>query len=425
VRRYRLLICLFLLSVCTVYASVDRTALVQKMVTALEKAPGFSATYKAASASGNEVTIRVLYARPNKMRMDLEPLGAVTLFDGKRYLYYDKERAKAVVLDAAEALKHLSILHQTMNGISWVEAETVAPADTSRIYPSLNLDLNFEQLDLSLEISTKPHRHSWLRETANRHDAQVVGEHVILARGQVETLIKKRISLETGLLQSIELGPPDDVLGSLRLVDFQIRQVQDNEFAFAIPEGTQVRNQKEDPSLLQQLLMTSFRGSLDRTLNLAKAKWTTLTASQKQEMRKAIQKVFFDIFRLAEQSTLAHLSRTMDNPMFIEQVKQALNNQEARRRFIDDHPNLEQAEIEKAWRKQVLEETRQAIFFDISRSLDQEVVEPLRTQVLEETAGMNERARKELVLSATEPIHLAFREMVAPTITKKLDAILN
>lgn len=423
--RRTLAITIFLLLIAGVILASDQAELVRRIIDVLAEQEGFDATYLAESASGREITIRILYAQPNRMKMSLTSLGAVTLFDGEKYLYYDKEREKAVVMEAKTALNHLAAVHRTLGEIPWVDRALADDLVPSVIYPRLMLDLNHERLDLSLEMSTQAHRHSWVRLLAAARSYKETYETVTINEVLLGHRREIAIDLQTGLLQSIVVKSGGEKLGSLHLKKLKREKPDDQAFVFNIPEGTEVRDQKQDPSLLQQLLVTGFRTDLEQILVVAKRKWASLNEQEKQALRKAVHGAFVRVFSLSEDAVLQQMRKSLRDQRFINEIRQAYRNEEKRREFAADHPDMEAEEFETAWRKQIISEAEYMILSDIMKTIDREIVQPIRAQAWERTIGMDENDRKQLVLSITEPILQSFREMVSPTIQGSLREVLN
>lgn len=422
-KRVGLLLVVLLVPLALVWAAIGEE-LARKVVERLDALPGFEAHYLAQAASGRKVDIVVYYAKPNRMRMDLESLGAITVFDGARYTYYDKERAKAVVMEAGEALTQLAAIQQLMAAIPWAGAGAAEASVPAVIFPRLNLELTPDNLDLSLEMATRPHRHSWVRALVESASVVQRGEDAVLNRDDGGRRIETTISLANGLLKSIVVSEAGDQFGSLKLQKVELKKPKDSLFQFTVPAGTQIRDQRDDPMLMQQLLVTTFRSSLDYVLAAAKKKWTSLSEMEKQALRRAVRQCFDRIFALSREATLKKIQQGITDESYAARLRRAFHNADARRRFAADHPTLTGAALDTAWRDQVVAESEHAILIDISQTIDQEIVAPIRQQVLDRTAGLDEEARKQLVLSVTEPIMQSFADMVDPTIRQTLQAVL-
>jgi len=398
--------------------------LARKVVERLDALSGFEAHYLAQAASGRKIEIVIYYTKPNRMRMDIPSLGAITVFDGARYTYYDKERAKAVVMEAGEALTQLAAIQQLMAAIPWVGAGQGEARVPGVIYPRLDLELKPDNLDLSLEMATRPHGHSWVRALAESANPVQRGEEVVLVREDETRRTETTVNLSSGLLKSMIVTDGGEVLGSLRLQKVELKKPKESLYQFALPEGTQIRNQRDDPMLLQQLLVTTFRSSLDYVLVVAKKKWTSLSEMEKQALRRAVRQCFDKIFALSRDATSKIIQQGITAESYAQRLRRAYQNADSRRRFATDHPDLAGAALDAAWREQVVIESERAILVDLSQTIDQEIVAPIRRQVIDHTAGLDEAARKQIVLSVTEPIMQAFHEMVGPTIRETLLSVL-
>ena len=131
------------------------------------------------------------------------------------------------------------------------------------------------------------------------------------------------------------------------------------------------------------------------------------------------------MFSLAIDNTRRNIAHSLRAQRITERVKIAYQDQEAKKRFTADHAEKYGTELDALWRTQVVEETTRLLLVEIIKTVDQEVVEALRQQALERTAGMDETVRKELVRAVTQPIHKAFIDLVAPTIRHELSGILD
>jgi hypothetical protein len=217
----------------------------------------------------------------------------------------------------------------------------------------------------------------------------------------------------------------EDQLGAVRLQKVELKKPKDSIFQYALPADTQVRSQHDDPTLLQQLLVTTFRSSLDYVLAAAKKKWTGLAETDKQALRRAVRQCFDQIFAVSRETALKQLQQSITSEPFAGRVRQAYHNADARRRFATDHRDLAGAALDQAWREQVVAESESAILLEVLQTIDQEIAAPIRQQVLDRTAGMDADARKQLSLSVVEPILQAFREMVGPTIRQSLLSLIT
>ncbi|HPM78919.1 MAG TPA: hypothetical protein PK961_17660 [bacterium] len=403
-----------------VFAAPSRDDVNKRLRERLAEIDGFDATYEAVSASERKIVIRVRYRRPDKMRMDLDPLGAVMLFDGDRYLYYDAQRAQAIALDGREALRGLREVHRSLSAITWAELADFGDGAEGALYPSLNMELDFERLDISITMATRAHQHSWVNAVKEAERISDSGTKVILQNGENERDVRTTIDLETGLLDKIELKSAAEPKGALKLAKVEFRAVPEDEFAFTIPPAVQVRNQKDDPSLLQQLLISGFRGNFDRILWTARDKWSGLSDDDKAKLDRAMHQVFTQVFTLALDDTRRNIAAGLHGPRVVERVRGAYNDQEGKRRFAADQGELPADELDRRWRNQVVEETMRLLLVEIIKTVDQEVVEALRQQALERTAGMDDAARKDLVRAVTEPVHRAFIDLIVPTIRTEL-----
>ncbi len=421
-KKWRLLVLLVLLPLGLVWATVGED-LARRVVERLDGLPGFEAHYLARAASGRTIAIDVFYATPNKMRMELAELGAVTLFDGARYTYYDKERARAVVMEGDETLRELAAIQRAMSSIPWAGGTT--ESRLGAIYPRLNLLLKPDNLDLSLEMATKPHRHSWVRALADVAAPTVRGDVVSFTRPEQGRQVETTVSLANGLLKSIVVTDASEQLGSLRLQKVELRKPKDAVFQLTIPAGTAVRSQREDPSLMQQMLVTTFRSSLDYVLVAAKAKWNTLAETDKQVLRKAVRQCFDKIFGLTREQTLAQLRKDLSQTAQASRVRQAFRDANAKKRFAADHPELTGPALESAWRDQVVAESANAVLLELLQTVDQEIAVPIRRQVAEKLGGLDQDTRKAITLSVAEPIMQSFRDLVTPTVEQALRALLT
>lgn len=415
---------LLALSLCLlavlVFAAPSRDDVSKRLRERLDKIDGFDATYEAVSASERKIIIRVRYCKPDKMRMDLDPLGAVMLFDGDRYLYYDAQRAQAIALDGREALRGLREVHRCLSEITWADIADFGDGTEGALYPSLNMELDFERLDISITMATRAHQHSWVNAVKDAQRIIESGTKVILQDGENERDVRTTINMETGMLDKIELKSAAEPKGALKLAKVEFRVMPAEEFAFNIPADVQVRDQKDDPSLLQQLLISSFRGNYDRILWAARDKWSGLSDDDKAKLDSALHQVFTQVFTLAIDDTRRNIAAGLHAPRIVERVRSAYNDQDAKQRFAADQGELPTGELDKRWRDQVVEETTRLLLVEIIKTVDQDVVEALRQQALERTAGMEDAARKELVRVVTEPVHRAFIDMIVPTIRAEL-----
>ncbi|GEM_PF-7087994 len=408
-----------------VFAAPSRDDVNKRLRERLDKIDGFDATYEAVSASERKIIIRVRYRKPDKMRMDLDPLGAVMLFDGDRYLYYDAQRAQAIALDGREALRGLREVHRSLSEITWADIAAFGDGVEGALHPSLNMELDFERLDISITMATRAHQHSWVNAVKEAKRISESGTKVILQDGENERDVRTTVDMETGLLDKIELKSAAEPKGALKLAKVEFRDVPVEEFAFTIPADVQVRDQKDDPSLLQQLLISSFRGNFDRILWAARDKWGGLSDDDKGKLDRALHKVFTQIFTLAIDDTRRNIANSLHGERIVERVRGAYNDQDAKQRFADDQGELPAGELDKRWREQVVDETTRLLLVEIIKTVDQEVVEALRQQALERTTGMEDAARKELVRAVTEPVHRAFIDLIVPTIREELAKSLD
>ncbi|NLH48751.1 MAG: hypothetical protein GX444_09115 [Myxococcales bacterium] len=391
---------------------------------ALTKLGGFDATYDAQSASGRSYTIHVRFQPPDKMRVDVEPLGILTLFDGNRYLYYDDEQKRAISFSIDAVQKELLDQERRLNAISWAGLPVPSATDEP-IYPSFVLGLSPDNLDIAVEMAPQPNQHSWIREMTIADPIAVKGNQAEFPTRASRGRVRLTVDLQTGLLAKAEIGDPDDVVGTIRLKELKKGAPDGKAFVYVLPSTLEVRDQKSDPSLLQQLLVSAFRSHLDRLLDAAKAKWPTLTAAQKKELDQAVYAAFGHIFTLGQASAKQGVQQSLRGSQFNKMIQDALRNDEAKQKFTADHPELSDEALAAAWRKQVQAESAQAVLLEVVRAIDDQFVAPLRQQALDATAGMAEGPRKELLQSSTEPVFRAYLEMIRPIVEETVGDLLK
>lgn len=390
---------------------------------ALAALDGFAATYTAESSSGTSFTIRVRYRAPNKMRYDVEPLGVVTLFDGERYIYYDREQKRAIVMQAAEVQAELQKQHTNFAAVSWFGAGK--SVDTgAMIHPNFVLGFSPQHMDIALEMSTKANAHSWVQDLERADDVARDGNAFTLSKPGSQGRIRLRVSAATGMLLRAEMGEVGDVVGTIELTEFSREAPDDTAFVFPVPSSVETRDHLGDPSLLQQLLVTSFRGTLDRVLTTATTKWDGLDQAQKGELRAACLASFHQVFAVGRDQTLAGIAKTLKSGSFAEQVKTAATDATNKGRFAADNPLLTGTALDDAWRDQIVSESTRAVLFDLMRAIDAQFVGPIREQAAEAVAGLSDDGRKEIARLVTEPILQAFTEMARPTVEKTIREIL-
>jgi len=389
---------------------------------ALEKQEGFTAVYEASSVGGQHYTIRVSYRRPDHMRLAVDPLDIVMVFDGRRYLYWDRVRNQAIVLPAADVHRELRHQQEQWAQIAWLPK--TRPPDESAVYPQCILGLGADSLDVALEMSTRPHRHSWIREMSAAQRFAVNGPEVSFAAATGGERIRLTVNLDTGLLTRVEVGDPQEVVGTLELREYRSETPPADVFTVTPLSTTNVRDQRSDPTLLQQLLVTSLRGTLDSVLATAKTKWSDLGTAEKVQLKKAVQGCFAQIFQLGRPAIEEGLARSLAADPFVTKGTAAVRDAEARQRFAADHPELTDAALTAAWKTQVGEESARAALLEVVRVVDVQFVEPVRRQALDATAGLAESDRRELVRFVTDPIHLAFAEIAEPAIRRRIREIL-
>lgn len=389
---------------------------------ALERHPGFEAVYDASSVGGQHYLIRVQYRRPDKMRLEVEPLNIVMVFDGRRYLYWDRGRDQAILMPAPDVHRELRRQQENWTQIAWLSKAKLR--EENAVYPQCILGLSQDSLDVALEMSTSPNRHSWVREMSDASRFAVKGGEVTF-NSAGEERIRLTVSLDTGLLTRVEVGDPQEIIGTLELREARFAAPADEVFEVSPLSTTNVRDQRSDPTLLQQLLITSLRGTLDTVLTTAKTKWPTLSTAEKLPLKRTMQQCFAQIFGLGRASIEEGLIRSLTAEPFVARVAAAAGDVEARQRFNADHPDLSGEDSEAAWKAQIEEESTRAAMLEIVRLVDEQFVEPVRRQALDATAGMSDADRRELVRYVTDPIHLAFAEIAEPVIRSHIREILN
>jgi outer membrane lipoprotein-sorting protein len=386
---------------------------------ALGKLDGFDATYKAESTCGKAYTIRARFLAPNKMRYDLEELGVMTLFDGDRYLYYDQKQERALIMKAARVQAELQQQFEAFEKISWFGGGVGARAGGD-IYPNFILGFSPEHLDIALEMSTQSHTHSWVQGLANGENVVRDGNAYTFDQAGSGGLIRLRVGADSGVLLKAEMGDAGAAVGTIDLTDFSREAPPSAVFDFVVPSSVETRDNDGDPTLLQQLLVTSLRSSLDAVLEKARKDWTTFSQAQKQELREAVKAGFEQIFQLGEKQTNARVASSMEQGDFPTQVRAAMANEDNKSRFAKDHPELSGAALDDGWRTQVIQESSRAVLFDILRTVDTQFAAPIREQAFSLSAGLSETDREQLVRTVTDPIYEVFTNMTKPAVEKTL-----
>ncbi|MDP8225530.1 MAG: hypothetical protein P9L99_19370 [Candidatus Lernaella stagnicola] len=397
---------------------------VDQVKTALAALDGFTASYKAESAGGTSFDIRVRFRSPNLMRVDIEPLNATTTFDGHTYVYFDRKQQRAIIMQATAVQGELAKQHAFFEGVSWFSPVGEKTGGATVIYPNVILRLDETHLDVALEMSTHPYRHSWVQDLADGRKMRRRGNAVEFEKAGSEGPIRVRVGTESGMLIGIEAGEPEDVVGTIKLVKFERTVPDATLFDTAVPSSANIRDHASDPSLMQQLLITSFRNTLGVLLGTSREKWATLSDVQKAELRETCLASFKQIFELAGDTMRENVHAAMMTGELPGKIRAAAGSQVAKTRFAGDHPELTGEALDDAWKKQVIDELSQELLIDMMRSMEGQLVGPIREQALEQTATMPEAQRKEIARLVTEPAHEAFTKLTGPVVKRAIREIL-
>ncbi len=396
-----------------------------EVTAALETLDGFKAQYEAKSARGTTYTIIVRYSKPNKMRVDVDPLDVTTAFNGDTYTYFDRKSNRAILMHAVGVQAELRKQQGFFEEISWFSTGSASETAGTAVYPNFVLGLSPEHLDLALEMATTPHQHSWVQALAQADDVRRDGNAVTFTQPGSNGRVHLRVGTTSGLLLRAELRGEDEAIGTIELKEFKREVPPDSFFDFVVPSSVDVRDHDSDPLLLQQLLVTSFRGTLDTLLSTARKKWATLRARDKKELRHACLRSFEQIFELAQKQAREGVRASLFRGELPGRIRRAADDTAAKKSFAGDHPELTGAALDDAWKKQLINELTRDLLFEIMRGMDAQLVGPIRDQVMEKTAGLDDAQRKEIARFVTEPAHQAFTEMVRPTVQRAIREILG
>jgi hypothetical protein len=401
-------------------AHADDNAAVARQ--ALAKLPGFDATYVAESSSGKKFTIHVRCRRPDKMRVDVDPMNVTSLFDGARYVAFDRENSQALALTAAAMRDELRRIDAAARQVTWAAAPATDYGEM--IHPNLTIAVGADRLDVSLEMAMAAERHSWLIGLDQAAPVERRGDRAEFVDSRSGVPVRTTVNLTTGLLERLELHADDEVK-TVVLQSVSLEAPAEDAFKLTLPPEAESRAAQSDPTLLQQLDAAAWTGHLQRILSTARGKWESLGAEEKDQLRRAGYEAFARIVGLGREAMTAGLQQSMRESQIAAKVIQAAKDPQAKAKFAADYKDLHGRALDAAWKKQVADEATRALVMDVLRSVDQRFAEPLRQQALEATAGMKDEPRRELIDAVTEPVLRAFGEIAKPVVEEGVRAALK
>jgi hypothetical protein len=411
-----------LLFVAAVAAQDDSPAAIARA--ALAKLDGFDATYSATTPSGKTFTVRVRQRRPNKMRVDVEPLGLISLFDGRRYLYFERDTKRAIGMTVEDLQAEMRQQRRTLGAMSWFAAAAGRADADEAIYPSLTLGLAPERLDVALEMSSTPEQYSWLRSLAAATAPTRTGDQVAFDETAGKSTVRIAVNLADGLLERVAFVGGNDPAGALVRTSLQKGPPDSSDFDIAAVGG-EAAGKPSDRVLLQQALIAGCRGNLDRVLAVAKERWPAFTAEEKEELPRAVAKMFGQIFGLTLPQTRAGLAESLRHSELPAKVASALHDVTANAKFAADHPALKNEALAAAWKRQVVEETTRSVMYNLLHTANEQFVEPFRQQALDATGGMKDEPRRDLIAAVVQPIFRVFSELLQPTVVETLNEMVK
>jgi hypothetical protein len=333
------------------FASADETA-AQQALAKIRGLKGFTAVYRGESTTSEakpEITIG--YAAPDSLYLKVPKMNFFSAHFEKAIRI--ESGGEAIVMPLAQVQSLNAEAQKGLVGLTYLDL----PEPGSRpIYPQLSLGLGKGTLNLGVSFLPRDLPFSWL-ESLEDKDATVTADGDVwkakIDAGQGQKYVYW-ISQKTGVLEKMVDEKDGVAVRSLVLLELKKTAPAQSAFSNVFAQGVTPEQFGTSPTQKAQYLIGMYSGLQQLLIEKVLPRWGAMPLAQRQKVAGAVAIYWSTVFKNIFASQKAQLQKMMDDPKFIEQVKQRVSDKTAYEKFVTALPAEKTIHSKALWTEQMM-----------------------------------------------------------------------